>query len=237
MFPKVGIFLLASFGSVKAQSGTFFPIDRERLYEDYYDKISPNCVNTTEMNHIRFEECSNHNELTVDYACRYSDFSDECYCCGAFFHYIEQGKVCTKYCLKESAGKKPGQSRYCQPRLIVLPFNWGDSSPETITLDNGKRRRPGSEVKLPYDRTALAACPSDPHEADPVTIHSSTTRLPNTSRRATTRLPKTRRTTTTRPKVAKTTTRKATNKTIKPSRGKGPGQDSPGALQNQEKIV
>ena len=43
-----------------------------------------------------------------------------------------QGKVCTKYCLTSE------NATFCQPRLIILPFNWGDVNPEKITLDSGK---------------------------------------------------------------------------------------------------
>ena len=37
-------------------------------------------------------------------------------------------------------------NRYCQPRLIVLPFNWGDQNPDKITLDDGSRWKEGTQV-------------------------------------------------------------------------------------------
>ena len=32
--------------------------------------------------------------------------------------------------------------RFCQRRLVVLPYNWGDNFPDTVTLDDGRRRSP-----------------------------------------------------------------------------------------------
>ena len=50
-----------------------------------------------------------------------------------------QGKVCTKYCLTSE------ETTFCQPRLIILPFNWGDVNPEKITLDD---RKASSNMKV-----------------------------------------------------------------------------------------
>ena len=66
----------------------------------------------------------------------------ECSCCGHFYQYIEQGKICTRYCHgtdKETSQLEP---------LIRLPFNWGDECPEEIFL--GDRKTPAPE-KLKWD--------------------------------------------------------------------------------------
>lgn len=131
---------------IQALDGQRFPIPKEDLYENY-----------TKCNHG--SSCVENPTITEDYTCRYSGLTKSCYCCGAFFHYTEQGKVCTKYCDKSQDAE---QNRYCQPRLIVLPFNWGDHNPDKITLDDGSRWREETQVKFPYDNSAPQECPQDP---------------------------------------------------------------------------
>ena len=58
--------------------------------------------------------------------------SRDCSCCGHFYQYIEQGKICTRYC----AGR--GRESEELPPLIRLPFNWGDECPEEIFLGDKK---------------------------------------------------------------------------------------------------
>ena len=39
--------------------------------------------------------------------------------------------------------------KFCEPGLIILPFNWGDPIPDKVTLDDGERRRgPDGKVRL-----------------------------------------------------------------------------------------
>lgn len=142
---------------VQAVRGQHFPIARERLYVNY------------NIHEAKF---------SVDYACRYSLSSADCYCCGAFFHYIEQGRVCTRYCYKKEDSSK--RERFCQPRLIVLPFNWGDSTPDKMTLDNGGRGRTGTQLHLPFGSNPVEECPEDPATVDTATTvqSSQATRKP-----------------------------------------------------------
>lgn len=144
--------------TVQAQAGPYFPIKRENLYDGYRESVDPACVNPKDLSQDQWENCMRKNVLSVDYTCRYSVFHYQCYCCGAFFHYIEQGKVCTKYCLK--LPEEP--QTQCQPHVIILPFNYGDNHPEKITLDGHKGR--GSQVPIPFQPSP--ACPTDPFIPD-----------------------------------------------------------------------
>ena len=65
--------------------GQLFPIKREELYENY-----PGPADMED-------------EYSTDYSCRYS-LGRDCYCCGAFLHYAEQGRLCTKHC-REGMGR------------------------------------------------------------------------------------------------------------------------------------
>merc|ERR1711971_244038 len=127
------------------RDGQQFPVGREGLYLDYATR--------DEALDELFE---------TDYGCRYSLSSRNCYCCGAFFHYIEQGKICTKFCLKRKGrGERP---RFCQKRLIQLPFNFGDDNPDKVTLDNRQRWSDGTQVEFPYqESSAPRGCPQDPY--------------------------------------------------------------------------
>ena len=67
-----------------------------------------------------------------------------CYCCGAYYHYIEHGQVCTSFCLEEDSSL--GSRQYGLDRIIItLPFNWGSAVPDRITLEDG------TEVAVPCD--------------------------------------------------------------------------------------
>jgi len=142
---------------VKASAGPYFPIRRENLYDGYRETVSAECRSPAGLTPEQWRECMVNNVLSVDYTCRYSLFHYSCYCCGAFFHFIEQGPVCTKYCLK-SQDPPRGQGRFCQNRVIILPFNFGDQVPEEITLDVG--RGDTSKVPIPFEPTP--DCPTDP---------------------------------------------------------------------------
>jgi len=60
-------------GKDQPRDGTQFPVGKEELYLNYAtrDKALDQLIET-------------------DYDCRYSQFSQNCYCCGAFFHFTEQ---------------------------------------------------------------------------------------------------------------------------------------------------
>jgi len=108
------------------------PIPREDLYQDYFQTSDKECRPGNVKTRGQWIKCLKTSPYHQDYACRYINFIHRtCYCCGKVFHYIEYGKVCTKFCLLESTE----EPRYGQDRLIELPFNWG-SYPEKITLDN-----------------------------------------------------------------------------------------------------
>ena len=82
--------------------------------------------------------------------------------------------------------------RFCQKRLIVLPYNWGDNTPDRITLDDGQLyRRPETQVDQPY--TSSAKCPQDPSHTEitqpdagalPVPRNPQTTRRTTPARRS-----------------------------------------------------
>merc|ERR1711934_315932 len=160
-----GRFGLADLEGVdQPRDGERFPVGRSELYLNYStrDQALDKLIET-------------------DYDCRYSQSSRNCYCCGAFFHYTEQGKICTKFCLKwKGRGKRP---RFCQKRLIQLPFNWGDDYPDKITLDNRQRWSEGTKVKFPYqESSAPRGCPQDPYNVEGSTQKEETGRaLPRKS--------------------------------------------------------
>jgi len=135
------IFIGALIARTQALKGQNFPIPSEELYEDYKIKVDQECWTPRNSTRPDWKNCMNANELTVDYTCRFSLFGYKCFCCGAFFHYTEHGKICTKYCLLKN------RREFCQPGLIVLPFNWGDPIPDKVTLDDaGLRRGPDGKI-------------------------------------------------------------------------------------------
>merc|ERR1719431_362637 len=132
------------------------------------------------------QDCQEDPALLTDYECRYSRTPRDCYCCGALFHYTEQGSICTRFCPK--AMKSVMSPRFCQRRLVVLPYNWGDNFPDTVTLDDGRRRSPrnrrgrtATQVAFPYDESAPTACPQNPYMTEAMAKnHSAMNLLPPT---------------------------------------------------------
>jgi len=171
------IFLSATiFSWTQALKGQDFPIPKEDLYEDYRSKVTDAECQTPKENSTKVDwrKCMDENDITLDYTCRFSLLSFDCYCCGAFFHYTEHGKICTRYCLKENS------RGFCKPVLIVLPNNWGDPIPDKVTLDTGrirliKRKDQKDQIKVRKeievnvtDFKASKRCPSNPKELDPI---------------------------------------------------------------------
>jgi len=105
-------------------------------------KVEKKCWTPKNSTGEKWEDCMDKNPLTVDYTCRFSLFGYKCFCCGAFFHYTEHGKICTRFCLLKDGRK------FCEPGLIILPFNWGDPIPDKVTLDDAERiRGPDGKVR------------------------------------------------------------------------------------------
>jgi len=163
------IFIGALIVRTQALKGQDFPIPHEDLYEDFKIKVDKECWIAKNSTRAEWKNCMDNNELTVDYTCRFSLFGYKCFCCGAFFHYIENGKICTKYCLTNK------QREFCQAGLVVLPNNFGDPIPEKVTLDDaGLRRGPlgkirrGKETEVNVTNfEASDKCSSNPLEFDP----------------------------------------------------------------------
>jgi len=156
----------------QALKGQDFPIPTEELYENYTTKVDKECWTPKNLTRTKWQTCMSENELTVDYTCRYSLFGYKCFCCGAFFHYTEHGKICTKYCLLKDGRK------FCQPGVIVLPFNWGDPIPDKVTLDDGgPRRGPDGVVRTKKETevnvTAFEASPKC--SSNPLKFHPERT--------------------------------------------------------------
>jgi len=166
------IFIGALIVRTQALKGQDFPIPHEDLYEDFKIKVDKECWIAKNSTREEWKNCMDNNELTVDYTCRFSLFGYKCFCCGAFFHYIENGKICTKYCLIKK------QREFCQAGLVVLPNNFGDPIPEKVTLDdawvrrvqNGKsgKIRRGKETEVNVTNfEASDKCSSNPLKFDP----------------------------------------------------------------------
>merc|ERR1712192_124303 len=163
------IFIGALIVRTQALKGQDFPIPHEDLYEDFKIKVDKECWIAKNSTREEWKNCMDNNELTVDYTCRFSLFGYKCFCCGAFFHYIENGKICTKYCLIKK------QREFCQAGLVVLPNNFGDPIPEKVTLDDAwARRGPFGKIKRGQETEvnvtnfeASDKCSSNPLEFDP----------------------------------------------------------------------
>jgi len=163
------VFIGALIVKTQALKGQDFPIPREELYEDFKIKVEKECWIPKNSTREEWKNCMDKNELTVDYTCRFSLFGYKCFCCGAFFHYLEHGKICTKYCLTNK------QREFCQAGLVVLPLNWGDPIPDKVTLDDaGLRRGPDGKIRRGKETEvnvtnfeASDKCSSNPLEFDP----------------------------------------------------------------------
>jgi len=131
------IFLLQAF--IQAQQG-IDPIPPRELYGEAFKAAEiqvPECSQEKVKSSKQFLKCWRRSVYHKDYGCRYHQgLRPLCHCCGAYYHYIEQGPICTKFCLNEESelnGRTYGQDRI----IITLPFNWGWDVPDKITLEDG----------------------------------------------------------------------------------------------------
>lgn len=131
------IFLLQAF--IQAQQG-IDPIPPRELYGEAFKVAEvqvPECSQEKIKSSKQFLKCWRRSVYHKDYGCRYHpELRPMCHCCGAYYHYIEQGPICTKFCLNEESvqnGRTYGQDRI----IITLPFNWGWDVPDKITLEDG----------------------------------------------------------------------------------------------------
>jgi len=133
---------------VPAQEG-IRPIPATELYGQKFNKTFqevPECKNPGVFKYSQdYMKCWRASEYHKDYGCRYhTRLRPLCHCCGAYYHYIEQGPVCTKFCLNEDSA--PDTRKYGLDKIIItLPFNWGWDVPDRITLEDG------TEVDVPCD--------------------------------------------------------------------------------------
>merc|ERR1711936_161505 len=109
------IFLLAAFlPNIKGRQ-----VEPEELYEDFNEIKNLDCKKGDES-----PECLKLEVIKTDYDCRYGQGSISgvyCYCCGAIYHYIEHGDICTRYCYKYK--KDLISPKYGNYPAIILPFN------------------------------------------------------------------------------------------------------------------
>jgi len=119
------------------------PIPPQQLYNEFLTKINkPGCKPKRIKNIKSFAKCMESKPALIDYGCRYYNLlSHYCFCCGQTCSYIEQGDVCTRFCLK---GSKIPRG---QPAIIDLPFDWGDEPQCTpdIVNDNSTTQSNKSE--------------------------------------------------------------------------------------------
>jgi len=130
-------FLLPTF--IQAQEG-IDPIPPRELYGEAFKDAEtkvPECSQEEINSSKQFIKCWRSSVYHKDYGCRYHQgLRPMCHCCGAYYHYIEHGPICTKFCLNEDSelnGPDYGQDRI----IITLPFNWGWDVPDKITLEDG----------------------------------------------------------------------------------------------------
>jgi len=131
------IFLLRTF--IQAQEG-IDPIPPRDLYGEAFKVAEtkvPECSQEKIQSSKQFIKCWRSSVYHKDYGCRYhQELRPMCHCCGAYYHYIEHGPICTKFCLNEDSelnGPANGKDRI----IITLPFNWGSDVPDKITLEDG----------------------------------------------------------------------------------------------------
>jgi len=145
---QVLLLLILLIQQVISQEG-IGPIPASELYGESFNlthEQAPECQTSVDFksfdDHVK---CWRATLYHKDYGCRYyPELRPMCYCCGAYYHYIEHGRVCTAFCLEEDSAtdsRKYGLERI----IIVLPFNWGSSSPDRITLEDG------TELPVPCD--------------------------------------------------------------------------------------
>lgn len=129
------IFIIHFLIQAQAQEG-IDPIPANELYGEPFnvvDVAAPECNPKNYKSASDYETCWKSSIYHTDYGCRYHKmFRPQCHCCGKYYHYIEHGPICTKFCLNED-GVEYGQTKI----LITLPFNWGWDVPDKITLEDG----------------------------------------------------------------------------------------------------
>jgi len=211
------IFLLRTF--IQAQEG-IDPIPPRDLYGEAFKVAEtkvPECSQEKIKSSKQFIKCLRSSVYHKDYGCRYHpELRPMCHCCGAYYHYIEHGPICTKFCLNEDSelnGPANGKDRI----IITLPFNWGSDVPDKITLEDG--------TELPVKCDSLVGKNYGCHDGENRGYRQTTTAKPSlvgvfflatktkrTTMRSTTslKLPSIIQTTKTRPKQRPTTRRTTT---------------------------
>ena len=164
------VFLLST-SRVQAQNQLTIPF--EELFQERLAETDLACRNLTSLPEEEFTECFNSSPFVRDYACRYQVWppvkcpkgmslrrclrrqqpgqkygKSFCHCCGAYFHFLEEGAICSKFCTEKT-------TKYGQKRLITLPFGWGQG-PDLVTLGS----EDGTEVEIPCDPELVQVCNS-----------------------------------------------------------------------------
>merc|ERR1711936_82827 len=201
----------------------------EDLYEGAANEDVLDCLRRSINNNNGAKSCENVDQdgrnIIDDNLCRYYSTyflkvngrlrkrSRDYSCCGHFYQYIEQGKICTRYC----AGRGR-ESEELDP-LIRLPFNWGDECPEEIFLRDKKTPVPDKLKECEdlmedyYDEETEEL---ENHQGDRVVKPQQPTRTTTTMnnfKTTTAKLEETSRTTTTTP--TRTPTRAPTRTSTK----------------------
>ena len=125
---RVVLFFL--FSSFRASYSSL--VRPEHLYENFNEIKTLQCNKEDES-----DECARVAVIRTDYECRYGGIRidrSRCYCCGAIYTYLEQGDICTRFCLTDE-NIIPKYGNY---PAILLPFNWGDNAkPMSAALPDG----------------------------------------------------------------------------------------------------
>merc|ERR1711936_602195 len=234
----------------------------EDLYEGAANEDVLDCLRRSINNNNGAKSCENVDQdgrnIIDDNLCRYYSTyflkvngrlrkrSRDCSCCGHFYQYIEQGKICTRYC----AGRGR-ESEELDP-LIRLPFNWGDECPEEISLGDKKTPVPDKLKECEdlmedyYDEETeelenhqgdRVVKPQQPTRTTTTTPTRTPTRAP--TRTSTKRADSSTTTTTTVKKTPRTTTQETTRTTtrtttIAPARTATNRQDSSNLTFNRQ---
>jgi len=135
----IPIVIICFESKTQAQEG-IAPIPARELYGEDFNAIDlkvPQCNPENFTSFRQYEKCWKTSIYHKDYGCRYhTALRPRCHCCGSYYHYIEHGPVCTKFCLNEDF-PEPNRKYGDEMIIITLPFNWGWDSPEKITLEDG----------------------------------------------------------------------------------------------------
>ena len=127
---RMRIILIFLFATFRASSSVLVP--PEELYENFNEIKTSQCSKENES-----ELCARLAVIRTDFQCRYGGVGVDrrkCYCCGAVYTYIEQGDICTRFCLTD----QKIIPKYGNYPVIILPFNWGDNAkPQSAALADG----------------------------------------------------------------------------------------------------